>query len=639
MKITDLLKKDSIDLDVKASDKEEILKKAVELMNNNGNIIDKDKYLELVIKREKEGSTGIGEKIAIPHGKGDSISAPGLAAMVIPDGVDFEALDGKPVKLLFLIAAPNNKDNVHLEVLSRLSTLLMDEKFRKELLNAKSKDEFLKIIDKAEKEKVGEEKEKEESYELLGITSCPTGIAHTYMAAEGLEQMGKELGYPIKIETQGQSGAQNILTDEEIRKAKVIIIASDINVDLSRFDGKRVLKASVTDGIRKPKELIEKALKSSDEIPIYHHTSNDTENNRNGKQKGGIYKHLMNGVTHMLPFVVGGGILIAIAFLLDDYSINPSNFGMNTPVAAFFKTIGGMAFDFMLLILAGYIAMSIGDRPGLVVGFVGGAIAKAGTTFTSFSNPEEVLVSSGFLGALLAGFIGGYVVVFLRKLFCFMPKSLEGIRTILIYPVAGILLIGTIMLTINPFVAVINTGLNNFLFSLSGVNKVILGAILAGMMSVDLGGPVNKAAYTFGTGMLAEGHYEIMAAVMIGGMVAPLAIALLATFFPKKLPQKERQAGLLNYVMGLSFISEGAIPFASADPIRVLPACVIGSAVSGALSMSFNCTLMAPHGGIFVLPLIGNWFWYIVALVVGSFVAMGIMAVLKKNVWEKKVAV
>lgn len=635
MKITDLLKKDSIDLNVEASNKEEILKKVVELMNKNENITDEGKYLELVMKREEEGSTGIGEEIAIPHGKGDSVSAPGLAAMVIPNGVDFESLDGKPVKLLFLIAAPNTKDNVHLEVLSRLSTLLMDEKFRKELLNAKSKDEFLKIIDKAEKEKADEGKKKEESYELLGITSCPTGIAHTYMAAEGLEQMGKELGHPIKVETQGQSGAQNVLTEEEIKKAKAIIIASDVNVDLSRFEGKRVLRAGVTDGIRKPKELIEKALNSTNEIPIYHHTTNDTDNIKNERQRGSVYKHLMNGVTHMLPFVVGGGILIAIAFLLDDYSINPSNFGMNTPIAAFFKTIGGMAFDFMLLILAGYIAMSIGDRPGLVVGFVGGAIAKAGTTFTSLSNSEEVLVSSGFLGALLAGFIGGYTIVFLRKLFSFMPKSLEGIRTILIYPVAGVLLIGIIMLLINPFVSAINTGLNNFLFSLSGVNKIILGAILAGMMSVDLGGPVNKAAYTFGTGMLAEGHYEIMAAVMIGGMVAPLAIALLATFFPKKLPQKERQAGLLNYVMGLSFISEGAIPFASADPIRVLPACVIGSAVSGALSMAFNCSLMAPHGGIFVLPLIENWFWYVVALVVGAFVAMGIMAVLKKNILEK----
>lgn len=644
MKITDLLKKDSIDLNVEASNKKDILKKAVELMNKNGNIINKDKYLELVLKREEEGTTGIGEEIAIPHGKGDSVSAPGLAAMVIPDGVDFEALDERPVKLLFLIAAPNTKENVHLEVLSRLSTLLMDEKFRKELINAQSKDEFLKIIDKAENEKFGSKEEKDtekkelenvENFELLGITSCPTGIAHTYMAAEGLEQMGKELGHPIKVETQGQSGAQNVLTEEEIKKAKAIIIASDVNVDLSRFEGKRVLRAGVTDGIRKPKELIEKALNSTNEIPIYHHTTNDTDNIKNERQRGSVYKHLMNGVTHMLPFVVGGGILIAIAFLLDDYSINPSNFGMNTPIAAFFKTIGGMAFDFMLLILAGYIAMSIGDRPGLVVGFVGGAIAKAGTTFTSLSNSEEVLVSSGFLGALLAGFIGGYIIVFLRKLFSFMPKSLEGIRTILIYPVAGVLLIGIIMLLINPFVSAINTGLNNFLFSLSGVNKIILGAILAGMMSVDLGGPVNKAAYTFGTGMLAEGHYEIMAAVMIGGMVAPLAIALLATFFPKKLPQKERQAGLLNYVMGLSFISEGAIPFASADPIRVLPACVIGSAVSGALSMAFNCSLMAPHGGIFVLPLIGNWFWYVVALVVGSFVAMGIMAALKKNVWEK----
>ena len=644
MKITDLLKKDSIDLNVEASNKKDILKKAVELMDNNGNIIDKDKYLELVLKREEEGTTGIGEEIAIPHGKGDSISAPGLAAIVIPNGVDFEALDERPVKLLFLIAAPNTKENVHLEVLSRLSTLLMDEKFRKELIYAQSKDEFLKIIDKAENEKFGSKEEKDteekelenvENFELLGITSCPTGIAHTYMAAEGLEQMGKELGHPIKIETQGQSGAQNVLTEEEIKKAKAIIIASDVNVDLSRFEGKKVLRAGVTDGIRKPKELIEKALNSTNEIPIYHHTTNDTDNIKNERQRGSVYKHLMNGVTHMLPFVVGGGILIAIAFLLDDYSINPSNFGMNTPIAAFFKTIGGMAFDFMLLILAGYIAMSIGDRPGLVVGFVGGAIAKAGTTFTSLSNSEEVLVSSGFLGALLAGFIGGYIIVFLRKLFSFMPKSLEGIRTILIYPVAGVLLIGIIMLLINPFVSAINTGLNNFLFSLSGVNKIILGAILAGMMSVDLGGPVNKAAYTFGTGMLAEGHYEIMAAVMIGGMVAPLAIALLATFFPKKLPQKERQAGLLNYVMGLSFISEGAIPFASADPIRVLPACVIGSAVSGALSMAFNCSLMAPHGGIFVLPLIGNWFWYVVALVVGSFVAMAIMAALKKNVWEK----
>ena len=650
MKITDLLKKDAIDLNVQAQSKEELLKKAVKLMQNNGNINNQEEYLKLVMNREKEGSTGIGEGIAIPHGKGESVSKPGLAAMVIPKGVDFEALDGKPVQLLFLIAAPNSKENIHLEVLSRLSTLLMDEEFREKLIHAKSKEEFLHIIDQTEQEKVEEKKEdQKEGYEILGITGCPTGIAHTYMAAESLENMGNELGHPIKVETQGQSGAQNVLTDEEIKRAKAIIIAADINVDLSRFDGKRVLKAQVSDGIRKPQELIEKALNAENEIPIYHHKEDEEGgeggNNRNrgnegnnGNSKrnigGNIYKHLMSGVTHMLPFVVGGGILIAIAFLLDDYSIDPSNFGMNTPLAAFFKTIGGIAFDFMLVILSGYIAMSIADRPGLVVGFVGGAIAKAGTTFSSFSDPNEVLVSSGFLGALLAGFIGGYVVIFLRKLFSFMPKSLEGIRTILIYPVAGILLIGIIMLFINPFVSAINTALNQFLSSMSGANKIILGMILAGMMSVDLGGPVNKAAYTFGTGMLAEGHYEIMAAVMIGGMVAPLAIALLATFFPKKLPKKERQAGLLNYVMGLSFISEGAIPFASSDPIRVLPACILGSAVSGALSMAFNCSLMAPHGGIFVLPLIGNWVGFLMALIAGSVVAMGIMAGLKKNIWE-----
>ena len=636
MKNTDLLTKESIDLNVKASNKKDVIEKAVDLMQHNGNIKDKAEYLKLVMKREEEGTTGVGEEIAIPHGKGEVIAKPGLAAMVIPDGVDFESLDGKPIKLLFLIAAPDNKENVHLEVLSRLSTLLMDEKFRKELINAKTKEEFLKIIEKAEKVNKEEKDEDKNNYELLGITACPTGIAHTYMAAESLEQMGKELGHPIKVETQGQSGTKNKLTDEEIKNAKAIIIAADVKVDLSRFDGKKILRTGVSDGIHKPKELIEKALYSENDIPVYHHQGNKRENVEMEKPKGNLYNHLMNGVTHMLPFVVGGGILIAIAFLLDDYSIDPSNFGMNTPVAAFFKTIGGMAFDFMLVILSGYIAMSIADRPGLVVGFVGGAISKAGTTFTSLGNPEEVLVSSGFLGALLAGFIGGYVVLFLKKLFSFMPKSLEGIRTILIYPVAGVLLIGLIMLLINPFVSAINTGLNNFLSSMSEVNKVILGAILAGMMSVDLGGPVNKAAYTFGTGMLAEGHYEIMAAVMIGGMVAPLAIALLATFFPKKLPKKERQAGLLNYVMGLSFISEGAIPFASADPLRVLVSCVIGSAVSGALSMAFNCTLMAPHGGIFVLPLIGNWAWYVVALAAGSFVAMGIMALWKKNVWESE---
>lgn len=634
MKITDLINKNAIDLNVHIQTKKELIKKAVELMKQNENIKNINEYESLVLKREEKSSTGIGEGIAIPHGKGNCVTKPGLVAMVIPDGADFDALDGNKVNLLFLIAAPDTKDNMHLDVLSRLSTLLMDTSFREKLLNAKSKDEFLKLIDTAEDMKLNKAENQVQGYEILGVTGCPTGIAHTYMAAEALENAGKEIKHPTKVETQGQSGAQNVLTDEEIKKAKAIIISADVNVDLSRFDGKKILRTGVGDGIRRPKELIEKAL--NDDIPVYHHSNTKGEDKTENSGFGGkkIYKHLMNGVTHMLPFVVSGGILIAIAFLLDDYSINPANFGMNTPLAIFFKSIGGVAFDFMLLILAGYIAMSIGDRPGLVVGFVGGAIAKTGTTFTSLSNSNEVLVSSGFLGALLAGFIGGYVILFLKKLFSFIPKSLEGIRTILIYPVAGVFLIGIIMLLINPFVAVINTGLNNFLFSLSGVNKIILGAILAGMMSVDLGGPVNKAAYTFGTGMLAEGHYEIMASVMIGGMIAPLAIALIATFFPKKLPKKERQAGLLNYVMGLSFISEGAIPFASTDPLRVLPSCVVGSAVSGAMSMAFNCTLMAPHGGIFVLPLIGNWGWYLVSLIVGSVVAMAIMVALKKNVWE-----
>ena len=671
MKITDLIKKEAIDLNVKASTKKEIIEKAVELMAKNQNITNKEDYLKLVLEREEKGTTGIGEEIAIPHGKGDSISSPGVSAMVIPEGTDFNSLDGKPVKLLFLIAAPNTEDNVHLEVLSRLSSLLMDENFRKELIKAKSKEEFLEIIDNAEK-KAHNKEEKKSDYELLGITACPTGIAHTYMAAEALEKMGEELGHFIKVETQGQSGAQNILTEEEIKNAKAIIVAADVNVDLSRFNGKKVLKVGVSEGIHNPKKLIEKALKENSEIPIYHKNENSEKEENLG---GNVYRHLMNGVTHMLPFVVGGGILIAIAFLLDDYSINPSNFGMNTPIAAFFKTIGGIAFDFMLIILSGYIAMSIGDRPGLAVGIVGGAIAKAGTTFSSLMNSEEVLISSGFLGALIAGFLGGFIIKFLKRLFKFIPKSLEGIRTILIYPVAGILLIGIIMLLINPFVASINTGLNNFLFSMSGVNKVIgllmtfvvepimggintglnnaltgmgssskviLGIVLGGMMAIDMGGPFNKAAYVFGTAQLTVANagpeqFEIMAAVMIGGMVAPLAIAILATFFPKKLPKKERQAGLLNYVMGLSFISEGAIPFASADPIRVLPACVIGSAVSGALSMAFNCSLMAPHGGIFVLPLIGNPGWYTLALVVGSVIAAGIMAIFKKNVWENTV--
>lgn len=635
MRITDLLSKDGIELNVNAKDKNDIINKMTKLMLKTGRITDLNAYTELVLKREEEGSTGVGEGIAIPHGKGDCVTEPGLVAMVVPNGVEYDALDGKPVNLLFMIAAPNTSDNVHLDVLSRLSTMLMDTEFKNKLISAKSKEEFLNIINETENEKFKEETKQEQGYEILGITACPTGIAHTYMAAEALENAGKEVGHLVKIETQGQSGVKNKLTKEEIKNAKAIIIAADIDIDLSRFKGKKILKAKVADGIHKPKELIEKALTDKN-IPVYQGNGKDDSEYENSDGVGSrIYRHLMNGVTHMLPFVVGGGILIAIAFLLDDYSIDPSNFGMNTPIAAFFKTIGGIAFDFMLCILSGYIAMSIADRPGLAVGFVGGAVAKAGTTFASLTNPDVTLVSSGFLGALIAGFIGGYVVLLLRKVFSFLPKSLESVKPILIYPVGGILLIGLIMLAINPVVGTINTALNNFLSSMQGANKIILGAILGGMMSVDLGGPVNKASYTFGTGMLAEGHYDIMAAVMAGGMVAPLAIALLATFFPKKLPKKDRQSALLNYIMGFSFISEGAIPFASADPIRVIVSCVIGSAVSGALSMLFNCTLMAPHGGIFVLPVVGNAALYLLSIVIGSFVAMFILAALKKNVCGK----
>ena len=635
MRITDLLSKDGIELNVNAKDKNDIINKMTKLMLKTGRITDLNAYTELVLKREEEGSTGVGEGIAIPHGKGDCVTEPGLVAMVVPNGVEYDALDGKPVNLLFMIAAPNTSDNVHLDVLSRLSTMLMDTEFKNKLISAKSKEEFLNIINETENEKFKEETKQEQGYEILGITACPTGIAHTYMAAEALENAGKEVGHLVKIETQGQSGVKNKLTKEEIKNAKAIIIAADIDIDLSRFKGKKILKAKVADGIHKPKELIEKALTDKN-IPVYQGNGKDDSEYENSDGVGSrIYRHLMNGVTHMLPFVVGGGILIAIAFLLDDYSIDPSNFGMNTPIAAFFKTIGGIAFDFMLCILSGYIAMSIADRPGLAVGFVGGAVAKAGTTFASLSNPDVTLVSSGFLGALIAGFIGGYVVLLLRKVFSFLPKSLESVKPILIYPVGGILLIGLIMLAINPVVGAINTALNNFLSSMQGANKIILGAILGGMMSVDLGGPVNKASYTFGTGMLAEGHYDIMAAVMAGGMVAPLAIALLATFFPKKLPKKDRQSALLNYIMGFSFISEGAIPFASADPIRVIVSCVVGSAVAGAMSMLFNCTLMAPHGGIFVLPVVGNAALYLLSIVIGSFVAMFILAALKKNVLSK----
>ena len=634
MKITDLLSKSAIQLKGRASSKEDVINQMVDLMTNNGNIINKEEYKRVVMEREKGGSTGIGEGIAIPHGKTEAVSKPGLAAMVIPEGVNFDSLDGQPARLLFLIAAPNTKDNVHLDVLSRLSTLLMDTKFREELLNADTPEEFLLCIDRAERTKLKETKQESNGYEILAITSCATGIAHTYMAAEALEKMGEKLGHKVKVETHGSSGVKNKFTKEDIKNAKAVIIAADTKVDLSRFDGKKLIKTKVADGINKAQELIEYVL--SDEAKVYHSSTQHKEDNSDEKEGIGtqIYKHLMNGVTHMLPFVVGGGILIALAFLFDDYSINPANFGMNTPLAAFFKTIGGAAFNVMLYILAGYIAMSIADRPGLVVGFVGGILAVQGTTFASLTDSTVTLVSSGFLGALIAGFAGGYIVLALKKICNYLPKSIEGIKTILLYPVFGVLLIGAFMLAINPYVAGINTAINNYLSDMGTANKVLLGLILGGMMAVDLGGPVNKAAYTFGTGMLASGQYEIMAAVMAGGMVPPLAIALLATFFPKKIAKKDKQAAYVNYVMGLSFISEGAIPFASADPLRTIPSFIVGSAIAGALSMFFQCTLQAPHGGIFVIATIGHPIMYILAILIGAIVSAAIMAYLKHNLPE-----
>lgn len=640
MKITDLLDEKSIKLNASAHNKQDVLDQVINLIDKTGNITDKEKFKEIVMKREEQGTTGIGEEIAIPHGKTNVVKKASLSAMVIPDGVDFDSLDNKKVKLIFLIAAPETNNNIHLDVLSRLSTLLMDEEFREKLKLSKTPDEFIKYIDEAENAKFGQtinikekinDVKKEQTYEILCITACPTGIAHTYMAAEALEQAGKETNHKIKVETQGQSGVKNRLSRDEIENAKAIIIAADTKVDLSRFDGKKIIRTGVADGIHKPKELIEKALSS--EAKIYYSDKEEKDIFYSQEEKtsigSNIYRHLMSGVTHMLPFVVGGGILIAISFLLDNYEINPSGFGSNTPLAAFFNTIGNAAFGFMLTVLAGYIAYSIADRPGLAAGFVGGAIAISGVTIQSLKDTTITVVSSGFLGALLAGFIAGYVIIFLKKIFSAIPKTLEGIKTILLFPLFGILLTGFIIMLINPFIGMINIWLNNALNNMGGVNKVILGIILGGMMSIDLGGPVNKAAYTFGTGMLAEGHYDIMAAVMAGGMVAPLVIAIFATIFPKKINPKEKSSALLNYILGLSFISEGAIPFASSDPLRVLPACIVGSAIAGGLSMFFNCTVMAPHGGIFVIGIVGNALMYIVSIAIGSLIGALILGTLK----------
>ena len=628
MKITDLLKKESVELGVHVSSKEGAIDRLVDLMDAAGRLGDKAAYKEGILAREALGSTAVGDGIAIPHAKVAAVKEPGLAAIVVPDGVDYDAYDGSLSTIIFMIAAPDGEADVHLEALSKLSTLLMDPDFKESLIHAGSKEEFLRLIDEKEAGRTAKPKEVKSGYRVLAVTACPTGIAHTFMAAENLEQKGKKLGIPLKAETNGAEGIGNALTKDEIAAADGIIIAADKNVDMSRFDGKRVVVATVSEGIQKGEELIKRAVSS--ETPVYHYSGSATSG-EDKRQEGvgrSIYKHLMNGVSHMLPFVIGGGILIALAFLFDDFSIDPSNFGKNTPLAAYLKTIGEQAFGMMLPVLAGYIAMSIADRPGLAVGFVGGLIAKMGATF---ANPGGGSVNSGFLGALLAGFIGGYIVLFLKGAFKKLPKSLEGIKPVLLYPLIGILLVSVVTTFINPFVGAINDGLTSLLNGMGGTSKIILGAVVGGMMSVDMGGPVNKAAYVFGTAQLAEGNFDIMAAVMAGGMVPPIAIALCTTFFKKKFTDKERQSGLVNYIMGLSFISEGAIPFAAADPLRVIPSCMIGSAIAGGLSMALGCTLRAPHGGIFVLPTIGNPFGYLIAIIVGSFAGCLVLAALKKN--------
>lgn len=679
MRITELLKRESIELDVAADSKEEAIDKLVSLMDAGGRLNDKAGYKEGILAREALGSTAIGEGIAIPHAKVEAVKDPGLAAMVVREGVDYEAFDGSLAHLLFMIAAPADGADVHLEALSRLSTLLMNPGFKENLIAAKDKDEFLKIIDEAEVARFGAPEGAEAGkdgqasdeldgngqtdgesagkgnasgglggdanasgglggnanasggYRVLAVTACPTGIAHTYMAAENLENTGKKLGIPLKAETDGSGGAQNVLTREEIAAADAIIIAADKNVEMARFDGKPVIMVPVADGIHKAEELVNRAVSGT--VPVYHHTGSEGVSSDSGNDSVGrtIYKHLMNGVSHMLPFVIGGGILIALAFLFDDYSIDPSNFGKNTPLAAYLKTIGEQAFGMMLPILAGFIAMSIADRPGLAVGLVAGMIAKMGATF---ANPAGGDVNAGFLGALFAGFVGGYIVVGLRKLFSKLPKSLEGIKPVLLYPVIGIFLAAVVTTFINPYMGMINDGLTHFLNGMGGASRIVLGMVLGGMMSIDMGGPFNKAAYVFGTAQLAEGNFEVMAAVMAGGMVPPIAIALCTTFFKKKFTAKDRQSGIVNYVMGLSFITEGAIPFAAQDPLRVIPSCIIGSALAGGLSMAFGCTLRAPHGGIFVLPTIGNPFMYLAAVVAGAAVGCIILGFLKKNVNE-----
>lgn len=636
MRITELLDKRSISLNGMPGNKSEALDQVVELMVKSGKINDEEAYRKQVYAREEESTTGIGEGIAIPHGKCDAVNKPGLAAMVIKDGVDFDSLDGEPVTLIFLIAAPNTEDNVHLDVLSKLSVLMMDEDFADALRNAKTVDEFLAIIDKADDEKEGIDErladtsaEDSSQMKILAVTSCPTGIAHTYMAAEGIEKAAKEKGCYVKIETRGSGGAKNVLTAKEIEEADCIIVAADAKVPMERFNGKKVIECQVSDGISKAGELLDRAI--SGNVPVYHAAAGAQASTQTAQRSKGlghqIYTQLMNGVSHMLPFVVGGGILIAIAFLIDGICVDMNaldvseraNFGTITPIAAWFKNLGGVAFGFMLPVLAGFIAMAIGDRPALVLGFVGGMIAADG--------------KSGFLGALAAGFVAGYTILLLRRLCDNLPEFLEKIAPVLIYPLIGVLIMGIIMsFVVEPIMGGINTALNNGLTGMGSSSKVILGLILGGMMAIDMGGPFNKAAYVFGTAAIAAGNYDIMAAVMIGGMTPPCAIALATLLFKKKFTKEERESGPTNFIMGLAFITEGAIPFAASDPLRVLPACIIGSGVAGALSMLFKCTLMAPHGGIFVFPVVGNSLMYVVALVAGTLISTVMLGLLKKNI-------
>ena len=636
MRITDLLDKRSISLNAAPADKKETLDLAVELMAKSGKLSDVEKYRAQVYAREEESTTGIGEGIAIPHGKCDAVKAPGLAAMVIKNGVEYESLDGEPVTLLFLIAAPNTRDNVHLDVLSKLSVMLMDENFTTSLRNAKSVEEFLQIIDAADESAksiddrlsdTGITAEENKGVKLLAVTSCPTGIAHTYMAAEALEKAAKAAGCQIKIETRGSAGAKNVLTAEEIAAADCIIVAADAKVPMDRFDGKKVISCQVSDGIGKAERLVEQAVNGN--VEVFHGENGEAKAAVAGKESAAhkIYTQLMNGVSHMLPFVVGGGILIAIAFLIDGLNVDinalpadqRSNFGTITPIAAMFKNIGGAAFGLMLPVLAGFIGMAIGDRPALALGFVGGMLAANG--------------KSGFLGALVAGFLAGYLIVGLRKICDKLPDAIEKLAPVLIYPVVGILIMGLAMnFVVEPIMGGINTGLNNFLSGMGDSSRIVLGLILGGMMAIDMGGPFNKAAYVFGTAAITAGNYDIMAAVMIGGMTPPCAIALATLLFKNKFTKEERDAGPTNFIMGLAFITEGAIPFAASDPLHVLPSCIIGSALAGALSMAFHCTLMAPHGGIFVFPVVGNAVMYLVALVAGTVVSALLLGVLKKKV-------